>query len=549
LTVKRLAGFFLVATFMCGVAQSAKAQTFPARDWFHERLSHASLLQRLPEPEGLRDFVVNGKLRLALLDAIKLALANNTNVRMNQLQYESSRFAILSALSPFDPLFTSSFNANRFTSPTSSTLAGALTLSNLNQTTQMGYAQTFQTGTNVGINFNASKNSSNNSFNTFNPVLTEGLNFQLSQPLLRNRGLFVNRAPIVIARRNLAQSRANFEGQVNDSISSVINAYWDVVQARENLDVLRKSLEAAQASYDHDKRSLELGALSPFDIYRSESQVATRRVAVIQAEYSLRQSEDAFRLSVGADLDPYVRALDLELIEPTETSGELLTMDAQQAYEKALQKRSEFEALRQQLANDDTSIRLAHNALQPDLNLSGIYTSNGLSGNQINTSATPPTVISFGGLGDGLSQVFGFNFPGYGFALQLRLPIRSRAAEATYAANQINKQQDLYSLRSRQQTVQLDARNAVNQLEQAKLSIAAGKIARDLARKNLEAEQRKYELGSETIFFVLDAQTQLQQAESIYVQSLISYQRAVTAVQRATGELLDRFRVQIKEPY
>jgi outer membrane protein len=111
------------------------------------------------------------------------------------------------------------------------------------------------------------------------------------------------------------------------------------------------------------------------------------------------------------------------------------------------------------------------------------------------------------------------------------------------------KQRDLYSLRSRQQTVQLDARNAVNQLEQAKLSIAAGKIARDLARKNLEAEQRKYELGSETIFFVLDAQTQLQQAESSYVQSLISYQRAVTAVQRATGELLDRFRVQIKEPY
>jgi len=142
--VKRLAGFFLVATFMCGVAQSAKAQTFPARDWFHERLSHASLLQRLPEPEGLRDFVVNGKLRLALLDAIKLALANNTNVRMNQLQYESSRFAILSALFPLRSAFHFELQRNRFTSPTSSTLAGALTLSNLNQTTQMGYAQTFQ---------------------------------------------------------------------------------------------------------------------------------------------------------------------------------------------------------------------------------------------------------------------------------------------------------------------------------------------------------------------------------------------------------------------
>jgi hypothetical protein len=210
MTVKRRTRVFLLVTFICAVVEGTQAQTFPTRDWFHERFSHASLPQRLPEADGLRDFVVNGKLHLALVDAIKLALTNNTNVRLNQLQYQSSRFAILSALSPFDPLFTSSFNANRSTFPTSSTLAGALTLSNLNQTTQMGYAQTFQTGTNVGINFNASKNSSNNSFNTFNPVLTAGLNFQMSQPLLHNRGLFVNRAPIVIARRNLTQSRANF---------------------------------------------------------------------------------------------------------------------------------------------------------------------------------------------------------------------------------------------------------------------------------------------------------------------------------------------------
>ncbi len=103
-------------------------------------------------------------------------------------------------------------------------------------------------------------------------------------------GLFANRAPIIIAQRGVRQSRANFETQLNDTVQRVINQYWDVVQARKTLEVLKKSLELAEASYQRDKRALELGALPPLDIYRSESQVAQRKVPVIQAEYSLKQT-------------------------------------------------------------------------------------------------------------------------------------------------------------------------------------------------------------------------------------------------------------------
>ncbi|MGH9794037.1 MAG: TolC family protein [Candidatus Acidiferrales bacterium] len=67
-------------------------------------------------------------------------------------------------------------------------------------------------------------------------------------------------------------------------------------------------------------------------------------------------------------------------------------------------------------------------------------------------------------------------------------------------------------------------------------------------RANLEAEQRKYDLGAQTIFFVLDAQTQLAQAEQDLLQSQIDYQRAVTAVQRATGALLTRHNIEIRDP-
>ena len=54
----------------------------------------------------------------------------------------------------------------------------------------------------------AINNYTNNSFYLFNPYITSLLNFQFTQPLLKNGWLFANRAPLVIARRNRGRSRA-----------------------------------------------------------------------------------------------------------------------------------------------------------------------------------------------------------------------------------------------------------------------------------------------------------------------------------------------------
>jgi len=468
-------------------------------------------------------------------------------VRLNELPVETARFEVQRAYQAFDPVATSSFNAGRATTPSYTQLQGAPTVSTLSQQGVFDYNQTFQTGANFDLNFSSFKYGTNSSYETLNPYIYSSGTLTLTQPLLRNRGLFPNRAPIVIARRNLNASRATFTAQVNDSLLLTIQQYLSVVQARENLVVLKKSVEQAQASYDHDKRSLELGAIPPFDIYRSESQVAARRVQVIQAEYSLKQSEDAFRRVIGADLDPYIRALDLDLTEPAEPRGQLLSLDIQQAYQQALERRPELEALRQQLANDETSVRLAHNHLLPDLSLSAFYTTNGIGGNQYNITTTPPTLISSGGFVDSLSQMKGFDFPSYGFTVQLRLPIRNHSAQANLGEAMVSRRHDLYLQRQETQQLWLEVKNAVHALEASELSIAAAKVSRDLAQKTLEAEQRKYELGAGMIFLVLDAQNLLAQAELSVVQAEIGYQFAVAGVEHATGTLLENHQVKIED--
>ena len=525
----------------------ASAQTFPQPSYFQKFFVKPGRTMQIAPAPTMDQFVVNGKLRLSLADAIQLTLDNNTDIKLNQLQLDTAKYNVNKTYGPFDPVLSSSFAPSRSTSPTTSTLQGANTLSSLSQVFSSHYSQLFQSGTQYDVNFGTSRSATNSSFATLNPSISSALTVSLTQNLLRNRGFFANRAPILIAQRNLKQTRANFETSVNDSILRAVNQYWDVVQARDSLKVTQDALAMAEATYKQNKRALELGALPPLDIYRSESQVAQRKLQLIQAQYSLKQLEDEFRRTIGADLDPRLSVLDLELTESPSRTGDMAQVDVVAAMQQALQSRSELEAIRQQEANDDTNIQLANQNLKPDLSVSSFYSMNGVGGNQLSNATGTPVVVSTGGWGDALDQLGSRNFPGYGMTINLRLPLRNRSAEADLGNALVNKRRSMYQVRQREQQITIDVKHAVDQLEQSKLSVAAAKLARDLSEKNLQAEQRKYELGAQTIFFVLDAQTQLSSAEQSLLQAQISYQRALSQVDRATGQLLAKNHIQIAQ--
>ena len=505
---------------------------------------------KLSPPAHVQDYVVDGKLRLRLQDAILLALENNSNIRIQETTVESQKFALLGAYRPFDPQFQSIANANRYSYSSYTQLQGVgdnsnPTLNQLSQSVQASYTQTFITGTNIFASLTSSRTSTNSAFYFLNPYVNSTVLLQFTQPLIRNFGRFANTAPILIARRSLEQSRAGFEAQVNDAILEVITEYWTVVQARGNFDVEQKSLALAESSFKHDQRALELGALPPLDIYRSQSEVASRRVQSIQSEYALKQAQEALRFTIGVDQDPALAALDLDLVEKPDPEGAIETIDAEEVMRKALSARPEIAAANAALAGDETSIKYAHNALRPDLSVTGFYQSNGVGGNEYNLNTG--ALVSTGGLGASFNQMFGFGFPGYGGTLTLNLPIRNRGAQANLGSALVTRRRDLYSSQVTREQIVREVKDAIHLLEEAKLNLAAGKTSLDLAQKSLAADQRKYELGAETNFFVLDSQTRLAQSELDLLRTQISYQIARATVDRATGSLLEPYHVQIAE--
>ena len=198
--------------------------------------------------------------------------------------------------------------------------------------------------------------------------------------------------------------------------------------------------------------------------------------------------------------------------------------------------------------NDETSVRLAHNSLLPDLRFNGFYSSSGLGGNQFDTTTTPPTPVSQTGFGNSVSQVCGFSFPSYGFTVTLNLPVKNHSAPRTLVLHWSQERRNLYLDRQQNQAITLEVAIAMHQLEQSKFSMASARFRRDLGPEKPGSRAAKVRARNrDHLHSCSMPKTYLAQTEQSLLQAEIGYNLAVTAVDHATGGLLARHHVQIEQ--
>lgn len=553
--MKRKLSRLLVSAICCAASVFAQVSSFPKPSYFRETFRRPITKVELQPPAHLSDFVVDDKegkkLELSLKSYLELVMANNTDIAVSRLTLDVAQNAITRAFAPFDPFATGRFTSTQSKTPASDALQGANTVVLLQQPTTFTYNQLLSSGTQYNVSFSGLKTSTNSGFQSFNPALNSSLQFGFTQPLIRNRGMYVNRLPIMTARSRLRLGEYQLRDTVIQLVSGAEAAYWNVVLARDNLKVQQKALELANEALKRAQRELELGAMSPLDIYQPQQNYATAEISVSQARYFLEQQENALRKQMGADLDPAFSKMPIVLTETADVPGEANAIDTEGEVQKALLNRPDLKAANQALDVDDLQIKTAKNSVLPDLSLLGNYTAQGRGGmfyERQNVFGGGSQIISItpGGFGDALSQMFGFGFPIYQFGLQLRLPIRNRAAAADLADAVVAKKRDSLAVRGVEETVRLDVLNAVSQLESSQASVKLARVALDFARKYLEAEQKKYELGTSQIYFVLQAQQSLVNAESALVQNSIGYKLSMLNLLRRTGELLDERGIQLQ---
>jgi outer membrane protein TolC len=551
--------------------------------------------------------IQDGKLMLSLDDAISLALENNLNINVERFvpwiqetqllkakaggipQFGNTQQVVLGT-SPsvsFDPIISAGFGwthanipvNNPFTAGTGTT---AIPVVNANNAyVNLGYTQGFHTGTNLSVTVDTARNTSNEPDLFFNPAITPVLTATLSQPLLNGFGILPNTRYIIEAKNNIKVANSQFAQQVIATVTQTSNDYWELVFDRENVKVEEAAVGVSQKLYSDNKKQLEIGTMAPLDVLTAESQLATDQQNLIVAQTNKLQQETVLLNDIAKNL----LAQDVAGIEIVPTTA-IATPDIvenialQDAVQEAWKKRPELFQADLNLKNAGIEVKATQNGLLPVLDAFVQYTSQGLNGNQLTTTqvgntfvadpATPlvnasgqqlsvngfpaflgtpltTTTVGRGGLSDALKNVFQNEFPTYSIGLNLTLPIRNRSAQSDSARAQLDQRIQQVQYRQTENTIVINVRNALIALQQDRAQVAAADKARTLAQQTLDAEQKKYQLGSSTSYNVVLRSRDLTAAQGTALRAQANLAEALVNFNQAMGRTLEVAHITVAE--
>jgi outer membrane protein len=565
------------------------------RKWFPDIIDPYTPM-KLAEPSltnspRIEQLLQGDKLVLSLQDAISLALENNLAIDVERYAPWLDEVSLLRAKSgingliPFDPTLTSNLNIQDSVTPLNNPLfAGVIPTGTATPTSQtppayvqhignanFQYSQYFPTGTQFQAGLTNNRTSSNfGFFNLYNPYLQSALTVTITQPLFRGFGILPNTRLIIEAKRTIKVGLSQLEQQVIATTTQVSNDYWELVYARENVKVEEAAVGVSQRLYEENSKRLEIGTLSSLDVLTAQSQLATDKQALVQAQSVQLQDETTLLNDITMNpLDaPLLRA---EIVPTTPIStpdaGENLRIE--EAVKEAWQKRPELKQAALILENAGTDVKATKNELLPSVNIFGEYIASGLGGVQTSTTTaatgaflpglpvvnsagvpvldelqaaavtTSSRVVFPGGAGQDLGRVFRGNYSTFEAGINFTLPIRNRAAQADNAQALLNERQQKTQYRQEQNTIFVGVRNALIALQEDRASLAAAEEARKLAVQTLEDEQEKYRLGASTSYNVVLRSRDVTSAEGVELRDRINLLEDELKFNQAMGRTLE----------
>ena len=468
-------------------------------------------------------------LRLTADEAVSMALDHNIDLSVDRLDPQISDARVAAANGAFRPTLGSTFNSNNQLQPPSSFLIPTATRTDA-MTESVGVGQRLpRFGTQYSVSWNAVHTNSNSFLNSYNPLVTSGIGFTLSQPLVKDLFIDTPRQQLAASRINRQISDTRLRESIVHTTADVKTAYWNLVAARDNVNNRRTALELAQELVRVNRAKVEEGTAPPLDLVSAQAEVAADQEQLIIAETAVKQSEDRLRMLVLDMTNRDSWNVRLDPIDSPPTATPSIDLDA--AVSRALSTRTDLMRAQKDIENASLTAKLADNQKRPDVRLNAAYQTNGLGGTQVlRTGGFPGSIVGPGdntGFGNILGQLFSSDYPTWSVGVSVSYPLGDSVEQANAARTKLEQQQAAQREKSQEAKAIQQIRDAAWKVEMNGKRIETTRAARELAEQRLDAERKRLDVGMSTSFLVIQAQRDLAQMRTNELGAILAYDLAL----------------------
>lgn len=525
-------------------------------------------------------------LTLTLNEAIRRALTNNNDIEVARDDVRFAETQLRAFEGVYDPVFSVTPQIDKRVTPIQNIFSGAPSgkLSTSVITISPAVTKSFSRGGGTyDLTFSNTRNTTSATSSTLNPFYSSNLALTMTQPLWRNRSIDNNRRNIRIQKKRIEQSDSDFRARTIDVISQVQSAYWDLVFALRDQQVQLDNMNLSRENLRQIEAQIAAGAKAPLDRSEVLTELSNRESALLTATQTVSIAENRLKQLILKDptapeWSAQVTPTDLPVVDTN-------PVNLDDAITEARKNRPELQRLRLQREINSIDLQYFKNQTKPQFDLQTTFATTGLAGKPnstssiapgtlvplisggpdrvaeafllqeirdiqlrsgfplatvplvpFTTSGAPPELI--GGYGQDLRNLFGLKTYNVNIGVAIQIPFRNTTAKANFAGAQIQREQLEASVRSTEQLVEVEVRNAAQSVESARRRVSAARDARINAEIQLEGEQRLYSVGRSTTYILIQRQNALANARDQEVRAETDYNKALAELQRSTSTTL-----------
>jgi outer membrane protein TolC len=315
------------------------------------------------------------------------------------------------------------------------------------------------------------------------------------------------------AKLTKEQALLQYQTVIADALLQVRIAYYDVLQAAEQILVEEASVKLLTQELDDQTQRYNAGTVPRFNVLQAEVELANERPKLIQARNAFRVAKNNLVNQLGGRIPTDVLE-DVPIQLADKLDADTYPVALSPAIAQALQGRTELLALRKQELERKEAVVTAQGNYKPTISLSGGY----------------------GARNTAFDNNLSHAVPGWNAGAQLSWNLfdglltqgKIQQARALYEGAKVDVDNEARS-------IELEVRTDYSNFIEAQEVLESQKKVQEEAEESLRLAIARNDAGTGTQLDVLSAQTSLTQARSTQIQALHDYDVARARLQRAIG--------------